>query len=144
MTSYYPHYKKTDSDVDQNGRAVHTMLSLGKQMPSYITPNYVTCINDAQKLNMLQHVVGITQLLVVKTSISTHCPRKHANRVPPILCALTFCMFHIRRSERTQERAYWNNIETLDTAHKREVNVTEGNTKYETFVSKFYNQARPA
>jgi hypothetical protein len=62
-------------DVDPNGRA-HTMLSLGKQMPSYITPNYVTPTQDLMthrsSICCNTQCIGITQLLVVKTSIDMH------------------------------------------------------------------------
>jgi hypothetical protein len=66
-------------DADPNGRAVHTMLSLGKQMPSYITPNYVTPMQDLMTRRSsicCTRSVGITQLLVVKTSIGCTLPKE--------------------------------------------------------------------
>jgi hypothetical protein len=102
-------------------------------------------LNDAQKLNMLQHAVsGITQLLVVKTSIDLHISQGNAPIEYPQYYALLLsaCSTYDEANGLKNGPTEANNIETLDTAHKREVNVTEGNTKYETFVSKFYKPSQ--
>jgi hypothetical protein len=62
-------------DVDPNGRAAHDYVITWETNAELYNaqlrdPN--ARLNDAQKLNMQTRSVGITQLLVVKTSIDMH------------------------------------------------------------------------
>jgi hypothetical protein len=71
-----------------------------------------------------------------------HCPRKHANRVPQYYALLLSASTYDEANGLKNGPTEVNNIETLDTSNKREVNATEGNTKYEAFVSKFYKPSQ--
>jgi hypothetical protein len=72
-------------------------------------------LNDAQKLNMLQtRSIGITQLLVVKTSIDMHISQgNHANRGPPnIMRSYFLCSTYDEANGLKNGPTEVNNIET--------------------------------
>jgi hypothetical protein len=150
MTSYRRHYKKTDSTWIQMEGSTHDYVITWETNAELYNaqlrdPN--ARLNDAQKLNMLQHAVSVSLSYSWSRHPSTCTFPKEITPIeaPPILCALTFCVPHT--TKRTDSRTGLlrsTTLRHLDTSNKREVNATEGNTKYEAFVSKFYKQARPA
>jgi hypothetical protein len=117
-------------------------------MPSYITPKRDPNVrlNDAQKLNMQTRSVGITQLPWSRHPSTCIFPKEITPIEYPQYYALLLsaCSTYDEANGLKNGPTEVQNIETLDIMNKREVNVTEGNTKYEAFVSKFYKPSQTA